>query len=115
MGLGISEGRTFNLDNSSDQTEGVVVNKAFIEKTGLIDPLEKIVVLHDNRRRILGIIENHVDNLFRSKDLAIHILSCRKKSIRTMLVRTERADLAETQKYLEAKWKELFSTKEFSS
>ena len=55
MGLRLSEGRTFNLDNASDQTEGVIVNKAFVQKTGLTDPLEKIVVLHDTKRRVLGV------------------------------------------------------------
>lgn len=116
MGLRISEGRTFNLDNSSDQTEGVIVNKAFVEKTGLKDPLEKIVILHNGRKRILGVIENHIDNLFRSKDPEPFIFyPAGKNQYFTMLVRTESSDLAETQKYLEAKWKELFPAKEFSS
>jgi ABC-type antimicrobial peptide transport system permease subunit len=116
MGLRISEGRTFNLDNSSDQAEGVIVNKAFVEKTGLKDPLEKIVILHDGRKRILGVIENHIDNLFRSKDPEPFIFyPAGKNQYFTMLIRTEPADVAETQKYLEAKWKELFPTKEFSS
>lgn len=116
MGLRVVEGRTFNLDNSSDQTEGIVVNKAFVEKTGLMDPLEKIVILHDNPRRILGVIENHVDNLFRSKEPEPFIFyPAGKNQYITMLVRSEAADLAETQKYLEGKWKELFPTKQFEA
>jgi putative ABC transport system permease protein len=116
MGLRISEGRTFNLDNSSDQTEGVIVNKAFVQKTGLKDPLDKIVTLHDNKRRILGVIENHVDNLYRSKDPEPFIFyPAGKNQYVLMQVRTEHANLGEVQKYLEATWKELFPARYFES
>ena len=116
MGLRLSEGRTFDLDNASDQTEGVIVNKAFVEKTGLTDPLDKIVILHDNRRRILGIIENHVDNLYRSKDPEPFIFyPAGKNQYINMLVKTEKADLLEIQKYLEKTWKEVFPGRAFES
>lgn len=116
MGLRLSEGRTFNLENASDQTEGVIVNKAFVEKTGLKDPLDKIVVLHDAKKRILGIIENHVDNLFRSKEPEPFIFypAARNQYI-TLLVKAEKSDLGEIQKYLETTWKQLFPTKPFES
>ncbi len=116
MGLRLSEGRTFNLENASDQTEGVIVNKAFVQKTGLTDPLDKIVILHDNKRRILGVIENHVDNLYRSKDPEPFIFyPAGKNQYITLLVKTEKADLPEIQKYLEKTWKELFPGRAFES
>jgi ABC-type antimicrobial peptide transport system permease subunit len=116
MGLRFSEGRTFNLDNASDQTEGVIVNKAFVEKTGLKDPLDKVVTLHDTKRRILGIIENHVDNLYRSKDPEPFIFyPAGKHQYIMMFVKAEKADLGEIQKYLETTWKQLFPTKFFES
>jgi ABC-type antimicrobial peptide transport system permease subunit len=116
MGLRFSEGRTFNLDNASDQAEGVVVNKAFVEKTGLKDPLDKVVTLHDTKRRILGIIENHVDNLYRSKDPEPFIFyPAGKHQYIMMFVKAEKADLGEIQKYLETTWKQLFPTKFFES
>jgi putative ABC transport system permease protein len=116
MGLRIAEGRSFNLDNASDQNEGVIVNKAFIEKTGIKDPLEKTVILHDNRRRILGVIENHVDNLYRSKEPEPFIFyPAGKNQYFNMLVKAENKDLGEVQKYLEKTWKQLFPTKPFES
>ena len=116
MGLRLSEGRTFNLENASDQTEGVLVNKAFVQKTGLTDPLDKIVILHDTKRRILGVIENHVDNLYRSKDPEPFIFyPAGKNQYITLLVKTEKADLPEIQKYLEKTWKELFPGRAFES
>jgi len=116
MGLKLAEGRTFNLENASDQEEGVIVNTAFIEKTGLKNPLEKVVVLHDVKRRILGVVENHVDNLFRSKEYEPFIFyPAGKNQYITLLVKTEQGDLPEIQKYLEATWKEIFPTKPFES
>lgn len=116
MGLRLVEGRMLNLENSSDQEEGVLVNKAFLEKTGLKDPLEKIVVLHDKKRRVLGVLENHVDNLYRSKDPEPFIFyPAGTFQYINLAVKTEQADLAETQKYLEKTWKELFPTRPFES
>ncbi len=116
MGLRLSEGRTFNFDNASDQTEGVVVNRAFVAKTGLVDPIEKTVILHDNKRRILGVIENHVDNLYRSKEPEPFIFYPAGKNQYVLLeVRTEPANLGEVQKYLETTWKQLFPSRGFQS
>lgn len=116
MGLRISEGRTFNLDNASDQGEGAIVNRAFVAKTGLVDPLEKTVILHNNKRRIIGILENHVDNLYRSKEPEPFIFyPAGKNQYVLMEVRTEHTDLGEVQKYLETTWKQLFPARPFES
>ena len=93
-----------------------MVNRAFATKTGLTDPLEKTVVLHDTRRRIIGVIENHVDNLYRSKEPEPFIFYPAGKNQYVLLeVRTEHANLGEVQKYLEATWKQLFPARGFES
>jgi putative ABC transport system permease protein len=116
MGLRLVQGRTFNLENSQDPDEAVVVNKAFLERTGLTDPIDKIVTLHDKRRHIIGVIENHVDNLYRSKEMEPFIFyPAGKNQYVNLVVKTEHADLPEIQKYLEKVWKELYPTKPFES
>ena len=116
MGLRLVEGRNFNLENTSDQEEGVIVNRAFLAKTGLKDPLEKTVILHQVKRRILGVAENHVDNLYRSKEPEPFIFyPAGKNQYINLVVKTAHADLGETQAYLEKTWKELFPTKPFES
>ena len=116
MGLKLVQGRTFNLENSQDQDEAVLVNKAFLEKTGLTDPIDKIVTLHDKRRHIIGVLENHLDNLYRSKELEPFIFyPAGKNQYVNLVVKTEHADLPEIQKYLEKVWKELYPTKPFES
>jgi putative ABC transport system permease protein len=116
MGLRFVEGRSFDVENSSDQMEGVVVNKAFVEKTGLHDPLEKTFILHDQKRTILGVIDNHVDNVHRSKDPEPFVFYPTKKSKYVlMLVKGEKEDLPEIKGYLEKTWKGVFPTKPFES
>ena len=116
MGLHLAEGRTFDLENASDQNEGIIVNKAFLARTGLEDPLDKIIILHDIRRRILGVMENHVDNLYRSKEPEPFVFyPAGKNQYIMLLVKAEKGDLGEVQKYLETTWKELFPEKAFES
>ena len=116
MGLKLVEGRAFDLNNVNDQNEAVIVNKAFVEKTGLTDPIDQIVVLHDIRRHIIGVIENHFDNLYRSKEMEPFIFyPAGKNQYVNLVVRTEHENLPEIQKYLEKVWKELYPTKPFES
>jgi ABC-type antimicrobial peptide transport system permease subunit len=116
MGMNLVEGRFFNLDNASDQTEGLIVNRAFLEKTKLNDPLNKVIKLHNARYVILGVIENHVDNLFRSKEPEPFVFyAAGKNQYITLLIKSKKEDLADTQKYLEATWKSIFPGKPFES
>lgn len=116
MGLRLVDGRPFNLESASDHAEGAIVNRAFVERTGLVDPIDKVILLHKVRRRILGVVENHIDNLYRSKDPEPFVFfPLGKNQYNTLLVKTEREDLVETQKYLETTWKEIFPGKPFES
>ncbi|MEJ1238008.1 FtsX-like permease family protein [Chryseolinea sp. T2] len=114
MGIKLVEGRYFNLENESDQKEGVIVNRAYLTKFGLTSPLEAVLYLHNEKRVILGVVENHVDALHRSKDPEPFVFyPAGKNQYVTMVVKTEVADLTETREYLETKWKEVFPTEPF--
>lgn len=116
MGLKVSEGRYFNLENESDQKEGVIVNKAFLKKFGITSPLETVLYLHDAKHVVLGVAENHVDNLYRSKEPEPFVFyPAGKNQYVTMVVKTAIPDLADTRNFLEAKWKEVFPTEPFES
>jgi putative ABC transport system permease protein len=116
MGFTFKQGRSFNLDNQSDQGEAVIVNEAFLRKVGMTEPIDKIIVVHDVRRHIIGVIDNHIDNLYRAKEPEPFVFyPSTPQTNKLMLVRVEKEDLGETQKYLEATWKKLFPTKPFQS
>jgi hypothetical protein len=117
LGLRFTEGRAFDPDNASDFEEGLVVNKEFVKRTGILDPIDKIITLHNNtRRRILGIVENHVDNLWRSANFEPFIFYPAPRDLYgMMLVRAEKVDLPDVQKFIERTWKEVFPTRPFES
>ena len=115
MGLHISEGRTFNLENASDQ-EGVIVNRAFVEQTGMKDPVNKEIRLHNERRVILGVVDNHIDNFYRSKKAEPFVFyPAGKNQYVAMQIKAEPQDLPEIKTYLEKTWKELFPARPFES
>jgi putative ABC transport system permease protein len=116
MGLKFAEGRSLNTEIASDFDGAIVVNKAFLAKAKLTDPLEKIVTVHDKKRHIVGVIENHIDNLFRSKEAEPFVFyMAEPKYYKLLLVKASPEDLGDVQKYLEKTWKELFPSKPFIS
>jgi len=116
MGLKLIQGRYLNLEDSSDVKEGAIVNRAFVEATGMKDPIDQILYLHNEKHFIIGVIENHIDNLYRAKAPEPFVFyAAGKQQYITLVVKTEHADLLPTQKALEATWKELFPARPFES
>lgn len=116
MGIELVEGRFFNLDNASDQAEGILVNEMFLEKTGITDPLDKEIILHDIKRRVIGVLENHLDNVWRSKEPEPFVFyPAGKPQYINLVVKTEPENIGEVQKYLEKTWKEVLPNRPFES
>jgi putative ABC transport system permease protein len=117
MGFTFLEGRSFDMDNKSDVEEAVVVNKAFVDKTGLTNPIDQVITVHDKKKRIIGVIDTHVDNLYRSKDPEPFVLYAALPDVyKIVLIKVaNKDDLGELQKSIEKSWKELFPSKPFIS
>jgi len=114
VGFTLVEGRFPNLENASERSESVIVNQALLKKINMTNPLDKIITVHEKKRHIVGVVDNHVDNLFRSKEPEPFIFYPADSSEYKMIeVRAEQNDLAETKTYLETTWKKLFPTKPF--
>lgn len=117
LGLRIAEGNPLNLDHPTPEKTGeVIVNKAFLDQTGMKDPLGKTLTVHGGKRVISGVVENHVDNLYRSAKAEPFVFypASRSQYI-SLLVKAEHHHLPEINKYLEQTWKELFPNKPFVS
>jgi ABC-type antimicrobial peptide transport system permease subunit len=116
MGFTLAEGRFFDAENAADLGETAIVNKAFVAKAGLVDPLDKIVTIHGSKRHIVGVIEDHVDNVYRSKDAEPFVFYPNGHDyLKSMIVRTDPAHRGEVQKSIEDAWKRLFPSKPFIS
>lgn len=115
MGFTLIQGRFLNLDNASDMDEGLIVNEAFVAKLNLDEPLDKVISVHEKKRHIVGVITNHVDNLFRSKEPEPFVFyPAERKYYKNMVVKAEHAELADIQKEAEKTWKDLFPGKPFN-
>jgi putative ABC transport system permease protein len=117
MGFTIAEGRAFDPENASELAEMVMVNKAFLKKVGMEkDPIDKVIEVHSVKRRICGVLEDHVENVHNSKEPEPFVFyPSVPTAYKMLLVRVEPSDRAQIQQYLEKNWKELYPTKPFDS
>lgn len=116
MGLKLSEGRFLDVANASDRKEGVIVNRAFVDKIGMKDPLDKIISVYQTKRHIVGVIENHIEDMFITKTPVPFVFyAAELKDYKMMQVKANAKDLADTRKYLEDTWKKIFPAMPFES
>jgi len=116
MGLGFEQGRPFKKDSQSDLEESVIVNRAFVDKTGLKNPIEQVMIFQEKKVRIVGVVENHIDNLFRSKEPEPNMFKMiEPERYNRLVVNIGEGDIGETQKFLEDSWKRIFPEKPFRS
>jgi ABC-type antimicrobial peptide transport system permease subunit len=114
MGFRLIEGRFLNFESDEDRNTGLIVNRAFLDKTHIKDAINQMVRIRDRNYYILGVIENHVDNVFRSSEMEpFAYYPSRPDEYESMLVRAEESDLVEVKDYMESVWKEIFPYKPF--
>ncbi|HEY5692602.1 MAG TPA: ABC transporter permease [Cyclobacteriaceae bacterium] len=58
MNMRLKEGRFFNRNIQSDQTESVIVNETFVEKMGWDSPLNESFELDSVKRYVVGVVED---------------------------------------------------------
>jgi putative ABC transport system permease protein len=69
VGLNLKDGRLLDLDREADQQNAVVVNKAFLDHIGTQHALNQTVTLRQRDYKIVGIVDNHINNLFKNNNL----------------------------------------------
>ena len=116
MDLKLVEGRFIDMNNTTDATNAVVVNTAFLEKVNMTEPLNKTIEIRETDYRIVGVVNNHVDNLFRSKEPEPFVYyGSKPNEYQMMLIKASPENLGTVQDYLEEVWMEEFPEKPFRS
>lgn len=114
IGLNIIEGTDLSEDQDFDSGKRVIVNKAFIEKAGLEKPLDKMITMEGGKRRIVGIVDNHLDGLESPKEAESFIyIMVEPKKYAYMVINTKASDLTTTFKAVENTWRETFPNRPF--
>lgn len=114
MGLNLTDGRLFNVESTNDLNTAVVVNQAFLKKTSMEVPLMKTIVVHEEKRHIVGVIDNHVDNLFRSREPEPAVFyPAKPDQYQYLLIRGKPENLVAIKEYVESAWKKNIPDKPF--
>ncbi|MEO9965440.1 MAG: FtsX-like permease family protein [Reichenbachiella sp.] len=110
-------GRAIDYDKANDFNEGAVVSRQLLKSLNIQgDPIGQYVIVRENKKKIVGVIEDFVDNVFRSKDPEPYIFYATVgERWRNMVVRAQPADLASVNEFLETAWKEMYPTKPYDS
>jgi len=74
------------------------------------------MIFQEKKVRIVGVVENHIDNLFRSKEPEPNMFKMiEPERYNRLVVNIGEGDIGETQKFLEDSWKRIFPEKPFRS
>jgi len=117
MNFNFISGRPIDYKKVNDYEEAAVVSREFVKALSIQgDPLGQSVEIRGTKRKIVGVIEDFVDNVFRSKDPEPFIFyATMPERWRQIIVRADESDLVEANEKLEAAWVELFPTKPYTS
>ena len=117
MGLKVVEGRGFIEDSQSDAEESALVDESFVAFHNLENPIDTRVIFQQQNYRIIGVVQDHISNLFMDNDLEEgHFYRIAKpEQYHLLIARIDERDLELTKDYIETKWKELFPNKPFES
>ena len=114
MEMKLVDGRFLDFDRANDQLGAIVVNRTFLDKTKIKEALGTVVTVRGERKRIVGIVEDHLDNLFRSKEPEPFVFYPSKPDeFRMMLVKAE-GPTKSLLEDLEASWQKAFPDKPFN-
>lgn len=111
------EGRPIDYDKTNDYEEAVVVSKQFAKSVGMQgSPIGQYINIRDTRRKIVGVIEDFVDNVYQSRDPEPFVFyATMPERWRQIIVRADESDLKKANEALEEIWKGLFPTSPYVS
>ena len=109
VGLTLVEGRDFVKDSETDRKESVIITQELAKKFGWDKPLGKEIIWMDTvRLQVIGVVRNvYARGLWRPIE-PMMIRYGNKEKIGHILVSANIAKLQDVNKFMEAKWKEIF-------
>ena len=108
LGLRLQSGRFFRINSTSDKNESVVVNKAFVEKLGIGEPIGERIVLDSAVHYIIGIVDDFHYMHFRHEIKPILFKIVEDEFFSNLVFRTLPGEAANAEKYARNAWKELY-------
>lgn len=115
MGIDIVEGRDFDFDISSDLTENIIVNQAYLKKFDISEPIGKIINLADEKKFIIGVTGNIIDHVYEDYEpIPKVLLAIEEEACRRIVVKADTDKEEEVFAFLELTWKKLIPDRPFT-
>ena len=115
MEVKITEGRNFDFNKASDLNENIIVNRAYLDKYRVTDPIGKMVILADQKKYIIGVFENIIDHVYKEYEAVPKILlAADDNECKTILVKARPGQEEEVFTFLEESWKQLIPDRPFT-
>ncbi|MEM6318122.1 MAG: FtsX-like permease family protein, partial [Bacteroidota bacterium] len=114
IGLEVLQGNETDMGSQFNEEGNIMVNQAFLEKTGITDPLNQQITVHDEKRNIVGVVANHRERGDRAhmEDPFVFYIEDPKR-FRTFVVNVESEKLADTYVFLQKTWQKNIPNKPF--
>jgi len=115
MGVDVKEGRMFFDDNSNDFEESVIVNKEYVKRFGLEDPIGEMVNLDKGKRYIIGVVDDFVREIWSGgKSVPELFIPVKEDEYRIFVVKAKNENKQEVFDYLAESWKEIIPNRPFN-
>lgn len=116
VGLTLIEGRDFTTDSETDRKESVIITEGLARKFGMTKPVgEEIVWMDTVKLTVVGVIQDIYNHGLWDEMSPMMLRYGKKDPISHVLVNAPVDKIVEVNKFMEAKWKELFPNKLYYS
>jgi putative ABC transport system permease protein len=109
VGLELKEGRDFTKDSETDRKESVIITEETARKFGWDQPIGKEIIWMDTvKLYVVGVVKDIYTNGLWEQLEPVMIRYGKKEIVNHLLVSAKTENILAINKFMEAKWKELF-------
>jgi hypothetical protein len=115
MGMVLKEGRNFEPESETDRKESVIITEGLARKLGMKEAVGKEIVWLDSvKYYVVGVVQEvYTNGLWQQTD-PVMFRYAKKENVNHILVKAPTDKLVAVNKYMEAKWKEIFPNKMYN-
>ncbi len=115
VGLTLKDGRNFQKDSESDRKESVIITEGLARKLDLKSPVGQEIIWMDTvKYYIVGVVKDIYNRGLWEQMEPVMFRYGPKDKVRHILVNAPVDKMPEVNKFMEAKWKEIFPNKLYS-
>lgn len=115
IGLTLKEGRNFQEDSETDRKESVIITENLARNFGMTQAVGKeITWLDTTRYYVIGVVKDVYTNGLWEKTDPVMFRYAKKEEVNHVVVRSSVDNMVDVNKFMEAKWKEIFPNKMYN-